>query len=191
VTQASSDSCLPEAADDTDESATIEHIVEQHYAFVWRLLRRLGLGEADAEDAAQQVFMIASQKVERIAPECARSYLYGVALRVANNARRGLRRRREVVGEQPEHAAPPERGPDQMAELAKMRALLDSLLGKLPEDLQRVLVLAEIEQFEVAEIARAERIPVGTAASRLRRARARFREELANVMATDGRWRTE
>jgi RNA polymerase sigma-70 factor (ECF subfamily) len=60
-------------------------------------------------------------------------------------------------------------------------ALLDELLAELPEELARVLALAEIEQVEVPEIAALEKIPVGTAASRLRRARALFRELLAGV----------
>jgi RNA polymerase sigma-70 factor (ECF subfamily) len=51
---------------------------------------------------------------------------------------------------------------------------LDELLTKLPGDLQRVLILAEVEQLELPEIAELERIPRGTAASRLRRARQRF-----------------
>jgi RNA polymerase sigma-70 factor (ECF subfamily) len=56
---------------------------------------------------------------------------------------------------------------------------LDELLAKLPEKLRRALVLAEVEGLEVTEVASLEGIPVGTAASRLRRARERFRAELA------------
>jgi RNA polymerase sigma-70 factor (ECF subfamily) len=63
--------------------------------------------------------------------------------------------------------------------LAEAWRLLDALLAKLPDKLRRALVLAEIEGLEVAEIAELERIPVGTAASRLRRARERFRSALA------------
>jgi len=65
--------------------------------------------------------------------------------------------------------------PDQLAELARAQALLDELLAELPEELARCLFLAEIEQCSVPEVAELEGIPVGTAASRLRRARQEFR----------------
>lgn len=164
-------------SDDTDSTEpTIDPLFAEHFALVWRLLRRWGLSEPDADDAAQQVFMIAARKIERIAPDRARQFLYGVAVRVARNARRGLHRRREVLGDPPDVAH--EHGPEHHAELHNAWALLDELLAELPDDLRRVLVLAEIEQFEVPEIAEFEGIPVGTAASRLRRARASFREVL-------------
>jgi DNA-directed RNA polymerase specialized sigma24 family protein len=64
-------------------------------------------------------------------------------------------------------------------ELAEARVLLDELLAKLPDKLRRALVLAEIEGLEVAAIAECEGIPIGTAASRLRLGRERFRALLA------------
>jgi RNA polymerase sigma-70 factor (ECF subfamily) len=150
--------------------------VAQHYGFIWRLLRGLGLSRSDAEDAAQQVFMIAARKLDTIAPDHARSFVYGTALRVANNARRGLRRRREVLSndtaDEPEWES---RGPEKMAELVRARHLLTQLLDQLPAKDRRMIVLAELEQLSVPEIAALEEVPVGTAASRLRIARERFR----------------
>jgi RNA polymerase sigma-70 factor (ECF subfamily) len=61
--------------------------------------------------------------------------------------------------------------------------LLDELLAKLPEKLRRVMVLAEVEGLEVSEVAQFEGIPVGTAASRLRLGRERFRALLAKHAA--------
>jgi len=52
-------------------------------------------------------------------------------------------------------------------------------LDRLPEKHRRVIVLAEIEQLEVPEIAALEGVPVGTAASRLRVAREKFRTLLS------------
>ena len=158
---------------------TIDALVAEHYGFVWRVLRGLGLSSADAEDATQQVFMIAARKLETIDPDRARSFVYGAALRVANNARRGLRRRREVVDDElPEEPEPEARGPEKMAELEQARRLLAQVLDRLEEKHRRVIVLAEIEQLEVPEIAALEGLPVGTAASRLRVAREKFRAAL-------------
>ncbi len=163
-------------AQDRASELSIESLVADHYGFVWRVLRGFGLTPTDAEDATQQVFMIAARKLDTIDPQRARSFVYGAALRVANNARRGLRRRREVpdddASSRPE---PEERGPEALTEVAQARTLLADILEQLPEKHRRVLVLAEIEQLEVPEIAALEGVPVGTAASRLRVAREQFR----------------
>jgi RNA polymerase sigma-70 factor (ECF subfamily) len=97
---------------------------------------------------------------------------------VAANARRSRRRRREEpealdtrVDERP--------GPHEARQLGEACELLDRILDKLPSPLRKVLVLAEVEQLEVPEIAELEGIKLGTAASRLRRARAAFQDHLA------------
>lgn len=161
---------------------TIDHLVAQQYGFIWRVLRGLGLSRADAEDATQQVLMIAARKIDTIDPDRARSFVYGAALRVANNARRGLRRRREVPDEEMRDEPEPDaRGPEKMAELDQARRLLAQVLDRLDEKHRRMIVLAEIEQLEVPEIAALEGVPVGTAASRLRVAREKFRAVLQTV----------
>jgi RNA polymerase sigma-70 factor, ECF subfamily len=158
---------------------TIDALVAEHYGFIWRVLRGLGLSSADAEDATQQVFMIAARKLDAIDPDRARSFVYGAALRVANNARRGIRRRREVLDDESHDEPEPEaRGPEKMAELVQARQLLARVLDRLEEKHRRVIVLAEIEQLEVPEIAALENVPVGTAASRLRVAREKFHAAL-------------
>lgn len=160
--------------------SAIETLLNAHFAFIWRVLRRMGLRPADADDATQQVFMIASTKLDRIAPDRERAFLYGIALRVASHARRTQRRRREAPIDQDHLDQVPEptesaSAPDTQLSLRQAWDLLDELLAKLPEKLSRVLVLAEVEQLEVSEIASLEGIPLGTAASRLRLGRARFR----------------
>lgn len=156
-------------------------LVREHFDFIWRLTRRLGLAPEDADDAAQQVFMTATQKLTSIAPGSERTYLYGVALRVTANLKRKAHRRHEhteaaLASLQAEAAAP-----DQATELVRARELLDELLMTLPEELRRIFVLATIEQLELAEIAELEGIPQGTVASRLRRARVLFAGRLDKV----------
>jgi len=157
---------------------SIESFVSQHYAFVWRIVRGLGLTPSDAEDAAQQVLMIATRKLDGIAEDRERSFLYGVAVRVANNARRSVRRRREVPEDDSDTAPSSDQSPEQRSELTNARALLHDLMGQMPEKLRRVLLLAEVEELELRAIADLEGIPHGTAASRLRLARERFKKLL-------------
>ncbi|HEY5375799.1 MAG TPA: sigma-70 family RNA polymerase sigma factor [Polyangiaceae bacterium] len=163
-------------AQDSAKGLSIDSLVADHYGFVWRVLRGFGLTPTDAEDATQQVFMIAARKLDAIDPQRARSFVYGAAVRVANNARRGLRRRREVPDDDASsRLEPEERGPAALTEVGQARTLLAHILEQLSEKHRRVLVLAEIEQLEVPEIATLEGVPVGTAASRLRVAREQFR----------------
>jgi RNA polymerase sigma-70 factor (ECF subfamily) len=153
-------------------------LVRANLDFVWRQLRRLGVEPADADDATQQVFLVASRRQGELTPGKERSFFYGTAVRVAANARRGRGRQNEVpeaLAREPVEGGP---WPDEIVEQRRARALLDLLLGKLPDELRRVLVLAEVEQLTVVAIAELEGIPAGTAASRLRRARAAFRELL-------------
>lgn len=167
----------------SERERQLRALVREHFDFIWRLLRRMGFSPEDADDAAQQVFMAAAQKSERITQGSERTYLYGIALRVAANLRRKLARRREEAGPLVDEMIDLGAQPEHAVNLGEACALLDELLRTLPEELSRVLVLAQIEQLEVPEIAKAEGIPVGTAASRLRRARALFREQLERVQA--------
>lgn len=158
-----------------------DELVHRHLDFVWRALRRLGLSASDADDASQQVFMIAARQLAQIPPGSERAFLYGTARRIAANARRDRRRRREAPGELADELTAFGALPDERVELERAAALLDDLLDGLPEELRRVLVLAEVEEATVPAIAELEAIPVGTAASRLRRARAAFEKLLARV----------
>lgn len=153
-------------------------LVDAHFDFIWRLLRRMGLSPPDADDAAQHVFMTATEKFDSIARGSERTFLYGVAVRVLANARRKQQRQRE---DPLEPATPLVDGaalPDGVLESARTRAELDALLDALPDELRRVLVLTAIEELTTAEVATLEGIPSGTVASRLRRARLLLRERL-------------
>lgn len=158
-------------------------LVREHYAFVWRLLRRLGLREGDADDAAQQVFLTASRRLHEVEPARERSFLYGVALNVGARARRSLGRRREEPLEAASERVAPEPNAEQVLERRQARALLDQLLDEMPEELRVVFVLFELEELSTPQIAELCEIPPGTAASRLRRAREDFEERVARAEA--------
>jgi RNA polymerase sigma-70 factor, ECF subfamily len=149
-------------------------LFEAHYGSIWRLLRRLGVPAAQLDDAAQEVFWVAARKLSLIEPGREHSFLYGVALRIASNL---LRRERAAprLGEF-ELTDLPDLGPspEEKLEQNRARALLDDVLLRLPLELRSVFVLFELEGVPVKEIAELEEIPIGTAASRLRRAREEF-----------------
>jgi RNA polymerase sigma-70 factor (ECF subfamily) len=157
--------------------------VREHYAFVWRLLRRLGLGTGDADDAAQHVFLNAVGKLRAVEPGRERAFLYGVALNVAARTRRSLGRRREEPLEAAAEREAREPSADRVLERREARQLLDRLLDEMPEELRVVFVLFELEELSTPQIAELCQIPVGTAASRLRRAREDFEVRVAREEA--------
>src|SRR5262245_60136153 len=63
------------------DGARVRKLVLDHNAFVWRSVVRLGVPRADAEDALQQVFMVAARRINDIQQGAERSFLYGVCLR--------------------------------------------------------------------------------------------------------------
>jgi RNA polymerase sigma-70 factor (ECF subfamily) len=164
--------------------ARLRALVDGQFDFIWRSLRRLGIPAVDADDCAQQVFLVASRKLDDILPGCERPFLFSTALRVASDARRSRSRRREVFEDvdEPRDSAP---NPEQVAEQKSSRALLDEVLDSLPMELRAVFVLFELEELPSTEIADMLAIPVGTVASRLRRAREEFQRIVARMKARD------
>jgi RNA polymerase sigma-70 factor (ECF subfamily) len=160
---------------------------EEHFEFVWRSLRRLGVAEADTDDAVQQVFIIVADKLEAIDAGSEKSFLFGIALRVASHARRAVQRRSEVDGEGIEEMVDGAPAADELLEQRRARALLDEVLQALPLDVRAVFILFELEEMSLADIARLLEIPQGTAASRLRRGRERFEAEVARIKARQAR----
>ena len=156
-------------------------IVAEHYAFLWRALRRLGVPEASVEDAAQQVLCVVARRIDDIVPGREKTFLFGVALRVSH----AWRRERREVSDERLVAELPAIGPDAGEELdeRRSRALLDALLQSMPLDLRTVFLLYELEEMTMAEIARTLDVPSGTVASRLRRAREAFEALSRRVQA--------
>jgi RNA polymerase sigma-70 factor (ECF subfamily) len=154
--------------------ARITAIVRAEHEFIWRLLRRLGIPEASVDDATQQVFCVLSRRVDDVKPGSERSFLFGAALRVASDRRRSREFRdvpREVTGDE----ADPAPNPEELAVKHERRALLQEILVALPMELRAVIILFELEQMTKVEVSELLGIPVGTAVSRLRRAREEFK----------------
>jgi RNA polymerase sigma-70 factor, ECF subfamily len=149
--------------------------VDGHYDALWRFLRRMGVAEANVEDAAQQVLLVFARRAPLVPLDAERAFLFSTALRVASDVRRKAERSREAEDvEALLTVAHP--GPDAEQQLAQQEMLrcLDALLEELAPELRAVLVLAELEERTLVEIAVLLDLPRGTVASRLRRARQVF-----------------
>jgi RNA polymerase sigma-70 factor, ECF subfamily len=158
-------------------SADLRALFQTHYAAIWRLLRRFGVPAAQLDDAAQEVFWVAARRFADIEPGRQKSFLYGVAVRVASNELRRAHAHAQLTRPLTDlelglsDIAPT---PEESLEQRRALALLHVALQSLPLELRTVLVLFELEGLEVSKIAEIEGLPLGTASSRLRRARDEF-----------------
>jgi len=171
----------PMALDPAD-SARFRRLFEHHFAFVWRTLRRLGVPDASLPDASQRVFWTASRRLSDFTDDRAPAFLFGTARRVAADFRR-LHRRAVPTGDSDAIADAAVPTAEELVDQKRARELLDELLDALDDDLREVLFLQEGEGMTLSEIAELLDIPLGTAASRLRRAREEFRRLLKRRMA--------
>jgi RNA polymerase sigma-70 factor (ECF subfamily) len=161
-----------------EPSARLRAAFEQHFALVWRSLRRFGVTEARVDDAVQQVFLTFSGRLAQVTAPAERSFLLSTAVRVAANARRRDARSREVPSDQLDAIGQESHTPEQLLDWKQRREALDDALDRIPFEQRTVFVLFELEGFSLPEIAQSLGIRLGTATSRLRRARGRF-ESLA------------
>jgi RNA polymerase sigma-70 factor, ECF subfamily len=162
------------AQDEASAEVRLALLFEEHYDFVWRTFRRLGLDVGDADDGAQQVFVVASRRLGEIRVGGERPYLFGIAFRVAADLRKRSSRRHEQPSEDVGDTRDPAPQPDEMLDQRRARELLDAALERLPMELRLVFTMHEVEEMSMSEIADVLGIAAGTVASRLRRARQDF-----------------
>ncbi len=170
-----------ESRHDPTAQARLRLLLEEHYDVIWRTLRRLGLDAGEADDGAQQVFIVAARRLGEIVVGGERPYLFGIALRVAADARKCGARRREQPQDDHWEAIDPSPHADELLDQQRARALLDEALERLPTDLRLVFTLHEVEEMSMSEIAHVLGLPAGTVASRLRRARQNFEAIIARL----------
>jgi RNA polymerase sigma-70 factor (ECF subfamily) len=161
----------------TQSAQRMPGLLAAHFEAVWSTLRRLGVAGDSLDDAAQEVFIIAARKLENVELAHERAFLFSIALGVAANRRRAQRSSREQPNEDALRAAASESpAADALLEEKQLRHFLDQILDGFTPELRTAFVLFEFEGFSEREIAELCAVPLGTVASRLRRARAAFQE---------------
>jgi RNA polymerase sigma-70 factor (ECF subfamily) len=158
-----------------------ESIYRQYFDFVWSSVRRLGVAPAAVDDVVQEIFIVIHSRLHTLEkPEALRSWIYGVVRRTVSAHFRS-QRAKDVSGvaltaEPDSRPLPPT--PLDRAEQNDQIRLLYTLLAELDEPKREVLMMAEIDELTVPQIAEVLQIPLNTAYSRLRAARHAFEEAL-------------
>jgi RNA polymerase sigma-70 factor, ECF subfamily len=141
--------------------------------YVWNTLRRLGVQPCDLEDVTHDVLLDVYRKLSDYDPSRPlRPWLFAFGFRAASEYRRRTRHGRMVVDESElvDHAPLP----DERLATTEQRELVDAALQTLELDQRAVLVLHELDEVAIPEIAATLGIPMNTAYSRLRLAREHF-----------------
>jgi RNA polymerase sigma-70 factor, ECF subfamily len=172
----------PAPLDEAARRSRLEKMFRAHHELVWRTLRRLGLRPEQAADTAQQAFLIAAERLGDIRAGSERAFLFGTAVRLAHTAHRSGRRF-QLEDDMDLRA---DRGPrlEELVDRRRALELADRVLSQMEPSLLTVFVLFELEGLSTPEIAELVGVPLGTAASRLRRAREAFRAIAARLEHT-------
>src|SRR5262249_41410869 len=143
--------------------------------------------DSDAQDAVSEVFLTAWRRLDELPEDAARVWLYATARRVLANQRRSNRRRVALYQRLAVDAAsaPPEPS-SSGRESGREEALVHEALRRLGSRDREVLLLAEWEGLQPAQIAVVLGCLAITARGRLHRARRRFRTVFEALLACYG-----
>jgi len=159
------------------EQAAFDALIERWHQPLWRYLHRL-LGDSDAAaETLQDAWLRVLRALPRLRdPTRLRPWLFTIARRAAIDRLRG--KYAEPVLTPIEDLDPV--GPDEPAEADPDIEVLQEELKKMPLIEREALVLFYLEELSLEQLAEVLAVPVGTAKSRLFRARKMLRRQLTD-----------
>ena len=152
-----------------------EYLVRFYQGPLFRFVGNL-VGGANVEDLVQDVFLIAFAQIQTFNPRRGtfRTWIYHIARNRALNA---LKKKREQLSAETPIIVDT-RTPAGDLLLKEAFSRLDQALDELKFQDRVIFVLAELEGLSYAEIARVEKLPLGTVKSRLSRIKIKLRNAL-------------
>lgn len=158
----------------------IGRLYDEHGEYLCRVVHRLTGSRDTAEDVVQEVFLLAYHRRTELEDRTGiRTWLYRAAVNHVRHRRRSFSRYQGLMGRFEQHATDAERegGPDESASRTERGRMVHTCVAELSDKLREVFVLYELEELEGNEIADILDLPINTVWSRLRLARAAFRQE--------------
>jgi RNA polymerase sigma-70 factor, ECF subfamily len=156
------------------DAHAFERLYRGHIARIHSLARRM-LSEDEADEAAQDVFVRAWEKLATFRGEAAfGTWLHRLAINVilARRESLGTRRKRYIEGDAALETLPARRpGPE-------MAMDFEAAMQRLPDGAREVFVLHDVQGYRHEEIAKMLGLATGTSKSQLHRARMALRQHL-------------
>ncbi len=168
------------------EIGLFELLMRRHNQRLFRVARAILRHDADAEDAVQQAYLSAYQRLGQFAGAAQFStWLTRIAIHASLARLRKERHRIEVVAEGPRHeeimskVAAPSENPEESASRRELTALLEHAIDELPEIYRVVIVMRQVQQLSTAETAECLEVSEEVVKVRLHRATGMLRAALA------------
>ncbi len=167
-------------------------IVLRYQALVFNVSARILGNYSVAEDVSQETFISAHKSISGFRGGSLKSWLLRIASNLSYDYLRSQRRKPELSLDEPSVSDPESSigdtiadtsgstSPEEQALKSELRAEIQRIILSLPFDQRTVLVLIDVQGFSYEEAAQTTVSSVGTVKSRLSRARAKFRECMAN-----------
>lgn len=170
---------------------TIAEVYREHFYFVWRNARRLGVPEANLDDVVQDVFIVVHRRLADFDGRVQlRSWIFGILEHVVRGYRRRYQRKSARCVPFPHDSmSASDPMPSELAERAERVEVLEMLLGQLDEDKAMLIVLSELEQWTLREIAEHIGSNTNTVYSRLTAAKREFDRVYARWLIKAGEHR--
>jgi RNA polymerase sigma-70 factor, ECF subfamily len=163
---------------DTSDKACLE-AYQREFDYLVRTLRRLGVSPEDVEDLAHEIFLVLRRTWNEYNPERAlKPYLFGIAFRVAASHRRKYWREVPFATVEGQDRAP---YPDEVMASNQARALVLTALERIPLKRRAVLIMHDLDEVPVQDVAATLSIPLFTAYSRLRKARRELESAVISI----------
>jgi len=180
----------------SDDSAGViqtgfDAIYESMVDYLWNVVCRMGVPQADAEDVVQEVFVTVYRRLGEFEGRAQlKTWVFSIAVHLVQHYFRTHARKpgdrasakgteiQALVDQQ-------ENGPVHAVERRERYDALDRVLGQLDEGKRLVFVLAELEQLTLVEIGEIVGANPNTVATRLRAARQAFEKALARFQTRE------
>ena len=182
---------LLEAARAGDAEA-LETLLERHEPRVYRFARRLCRHHEDAEDVLQESLLAAARGLPGFRGASSLStWLFTIARSYCIKKRRTSRFAPTEVsldageGEAARERPDPGPGPEETLHARRLETALERAISGLDRKYREVFLLRDVEGLTAPEVATVTGLSIAAIKSRLHRARARVREDLAPLLMPD------
>lgn len=159
-----------------DAPPDFDAVYAEYFAHVARWMRAFGAPAGDADDLAQEVFLVVQRKLASFDGRNLAGWLYRITQRTVSDFRRRawFRRFYRRSEEVPDVIVSTAGSPYDALERRDAVAILERTLARMSRIRRTAFVLFEIEGYTAPEIAGLEGIPVNTVHTRLHHARQDF-----------------